>query len=148
MGRPTNRKNVTTGPMAGIVGFCRVVCRCAMTTDGFLDGMGQTQILKTESKPKRNCYTSPDYFCGRKTKSDGGSRGTYTTQRAKISSHLRRCLADLVTQSPRLDENHVRYFLNVWRWPTSVSARSARFLTCYTHPCWMKRDSRSQFVNT
>src|SRR6266853_6405323 len=137
LGRPTNRKNVTTGPMAGIVGFCRVVCRCAMTTDGFLDGMGQTLILKTGSKPKRNCYISPDNFCNRKTKSAGGSRGTYTTQRGKISSRWQRCLVDSVTQFLRLDENYVRFFLNAWHWPTSVSVRSARFLTCYTHPCWM-----------
>ncbi len=147
MARPTNRKNDTAGPMVDIVGFCRVACRCAMTTDGFLGGMGQTQILKTESKPKRTYYTSPDNFCGRKTRSDGGSRGTYTTRRGKISSRWQRCLVVSVTQFLRLDENHVLCFLNVSHWPTSVSARSARFLTCYIHPCWMKLDWRTRFVN-
>src|ERR1700676_4787755 len=92
MGLPTNRKKDIAAPMAGIVGFSRAACRCAMTTEGFLDGMGQTQILKTESKRKRTCYTSLDNFCDRKTRSDGGSRGTYTTQQGKISSRWQRCL--------------------------------------------------------
>src|SRR5882672_4139856 len=91
IGRPTSRKNVIAEPTVGIVGFCVVVCRCAMMTDGFLDGMGQIQISKTESKPKGNCDAFPDYYCGRKTKSGGESPGICMTLRAKTSSPWRRC---------------------------------------------------------
>src|SRR6266478_2221486 len=105
MGRPTSKKNATVESTGRSVGFWHVAYRCAMEKDALLGGTGQTPISKIGSRPKRSCDASQDNFCGRKTKSDGGSPGICTTLRARTLSLWQRCSVSSGVQFLRSIEN-------------------------------------------
>src|SRR3989442_4817768 len=141
MERLTSKKNATGEWTGRTVGSWHVAFRCAMRKDASLGGTGRTPILKIESMPKRSCDVSPDNFCSRRTKSDGESRGSCMTRRAKTSSLWQQCLVNSVIQFLRSSENHVGFFPSVRCWRTGASEKSARFLTYCTRQCYTRKEA-------
>src|ERR1700674_888701 len=71
-------------------------------------------ILPSVKEQKRTCDVFQDSFCASRKKSGGGSLGTCTTLRGKISSRWPQCLVNSAVLLLLLSENHAPLFLNVW----------------------------------
>src|ERR1700730_13007606 len=138
MKRLTNEKNATGEPTGRTAGSWHVEYRCATRKDTSEWGTSRLPTLRIERRLNRICDSSPDNFCARKTRSDGGSPGICTTLRAKTSSLWQQCLVKSGVQFLPAREDHVGSFPSVRRWRTSASVMSARFLTCCIHRRWIR----------